>query len=79
MVLCNSVFSAIFSDDWQQFLNMVFFMVLQPAPTSKPLILNSKDSLFTIEWNEGLMCTPDKGALGHSVSHKLVRVDWRTS
>ncbi len=37
-------------EDQQQFLNIVLFMVLLPTPTSKPLIVDSKNSLFTIEW-----------------------------
>ena len=29
---------------------MVFFMALPHEPTIKPLILNRKNGLFTIEW-----------------------------
>ena len=33
----------------KDFLSMVFFMVLPPTHTSKPLIINRKNGSFTIE------------------------------
>jgi hypothetical protein len=38
------------SGNKQQILDMIYFMALTPAPTSKPLILNRKHGLATIEW-----------------------------
>jgi hypothetical protein len=49
-VLRGSVKLAIFSSILKEFLSMVFFMVLLPTPTIKPLKVKDKNGLFIIEW-----------------------------
>ena len=41
---------AIFPNRWQDFLHMVFLMVLPPTATSKSLMLSQDNGTFTIEW-----------------------------